>query len=94
MNTDDKREREKRLVCRMIALYCRKNHGGKTLCADCRELSEYACARLDKCRVCEKKNLKPYNRRVTRCARVARNRIFLFLHRILDKKSFPVFLRQ
>ncbi len=55
MNTDDKREREKRLVCQMIALYCLKNHGGKTLCADCRELSEYARSRSDKCPFMENK---------------------------------------
>ena len=55
MNINDKREREKRLVCQMIALYCRKNHGGKTLCADCRELSEYACSRSEKCPFMENK---------------------------------------
>ena len=49
MNTEDKREREKRVVCEMIALYCRKNHGGKELCGECHELAEYACARSDKC---------------------------------------------
>lgn len=49
MNTEDKREREKRVVCEMIALYCRKNHSGKELCSECRELAEYACARSDKC---------------------------------------------
>ncbi len=55
MNIEDKREREKRLVSQMIALYCRKKHGGKTLCGDCRELSEYACSRSDKCPFMENK---------------------------------------
>lgn len=55
MNIEDKREREKLIVCQMIALYCRKNHGGKMLCADCRELSEYACSRSDKCPFMENK---------------------------------------
>lgn len=55
MNTDDKREREKRLVCQMIELYCRKNHDSKTLCANCRELAEYACLRSDKCPFMENK---------------------------------------
>lgn len=55
MNIEDKREREKRIVCQMIALYCRKKHGGEALCADCRELSEYACQRSDKCPFMENK---------------------------------------
>lgn len=55
MDINDKREREKRLVWQMVVLYCRKNHGGKTLCTDCRELSEYACSRSDKCPFMENK---------------------------------------
>ena len=55
MDIEDKREREKLIVCEMIALYCRKKHGGKALCADCRELSEYACSRSDKCPFMENK---------------------------------------
>ncbi len=55
MNIEDKREREKQIVCDMIALYCRKKHSGKTLCEDCRELSEYACSRSDKCPFMENK---------------------------------------
>ncbi len=55
MNIENKREREKRLVTQMIALYCRKNHGVKTLCKQCRELAEYACMRSDKCPFMENK---------------------------------------
>ncbi len=55
MNIENKREREKRIVTQMIALYCRKNHGVKTLCRECRELSEYACSRSDKCPFMENK---------------------------------------
>lgn len=55
MNVETKREREKKIVCQMIALYCRKNHGGKELCADCRALSDYACMRSDKCPFMENK---------------------------------------
>lgn len=55
MNIENKREREKQLVTQMIALYCRKNHGGKPLCKQCRELSEYACMRSDKCPFMENK---------------------------------------
>lgn len=47
---EDKREREKNMVSQMIALYCKKKHGGKNdLCAECAELSEYARMRSDKC---------------------------------------------
>lgn len=33
----------------MIRLYCRKKEGNKSLCEDCRELLEYASARLEYC---------------------------------------------
>lgn len=53
---DDKREREKKIVSQMIALYCKKKHGGKKeLCTDCVELSEYARMRSDKCQFMETK---------------------------------------
>ena len=55
MNIENKREREKLIVSQMIVLYCIKNHGGKTLCAECRELTEYACQRSDKCPFMENK---------------------------------------
>ena len=55
MNTQTKREREKKLVSQMIALYCKKNHGGKTLCPDCAALEAYACQRSDKCPFMETK---------------------------------------
>ncbi|MDO5545826.1 MAG: nitrous oxide-stimulated promoter family protein [Eubacteriales bacterium] len=55
MDTQTKREREKQLVCQMIALYCRKNHGGKTLCPDCAALNAYARNRSDKCPFMETK---------------------------------------
>ena len=44
MNVQTKREREKRLVGDMIALYCRKKHGTRkgSLCGRCAELSAYA----------------------------------------------------
>lgn len=42
-NTAQKRQREKEMVSQMIALYCRKHHGGKGgLCPQCRALEEYA----------------------------------------------------
>ena len=42
-------EREKKIVERMIRLYCRKKEGNKTLCPTCAELLEYARARLEHC---------------------------------------------
>ena len=56
-DVQSKREREKRMVTEMIALYCRKNHGTKkgTLCPNCAALTQYACARSDKCPFMETK---------------------------------------
>lgn len=55
MDTAAKREREKLLVSQMIALYCRKNHGGRTLCPDCAALDAYARQRSDRCPFMETK---------------------------------------
>ncbi len=49
MDVNEKREREKRVVGEMIALYCRKKHGGKALCEACAALDRYARERSDKC---------------------------------------------
>ena len=52
----DKREREKRIVGEMIALYCRKKHhtqGG--LCPACAQLAAYARQRSDQCPFMETK---------------------------------------
>ena len=55
-STADKREREKRMVSQMIALYCRKKHGGRReLCPDCAALNEYARMRSDRCPFMETK---------------------------------------
>ena len=51
-----KREREKQMVSQMIALYCRKKHGGrKQLCPECAELDAYAQLRSEKCPFMETK---------------------------------------
>ncbi len=42
-------EREKRLVSRMIALYCRGHHGGTSLCPDCAVLESYSHRRSENC---------------------------------------------
>ena len=45
-----KRRREKEMVAQMIALYCKKRHGGKKgLCPECQELLDYAQARSERC---------------------------------------------
>ncbi len=57
MDTESKREREKRVVSEMIGLYCRRNHHTKQgqLCAQCEELSTYASGRSDYCPFMETK---------------------------------------
>lgn len=55
MDTQTKRDREKVLVSQMIALYCKKNHGGRTLCPDCAALDAYARQRSDRCPFMETK---------------------------------------
>lgn len=53
---ETKREKEKKLVSQMIALYCRKKHGGKkALCPACAELAAYAQQRSDHCPFMETK---------------------------------------
>ena len=49
MDVERKRLQEKETVSRMIALYCRKKHGGKTLCPECAALDAYARRRSDYC---------------------------------------------
>ena len=55
MDVQSKRAREKETVSLMIAIYCRKKHGGKTLCPDCAALDSYARQRSDKCPFMETK---------------------------------------
>lgn len=55
-SADSKREREKKMVSQMIALYCRKkHHTQKELCPECEELSRYARQRSEKCPFMESK---------------------------------------
>ena len=56
MDVQTKREREKKLVSQMIALYCKKKHhtrGG--LCPECAALEAYARQRSEKCPFMETK---------------------------------------
>lgn len=51
-----RREREKRMVSEMIALYCKKKHGTKgELCPECAALDAYARLRAEKCPFMETK---------------------------------------
>ena len=53
---ETKREREKRMVSQMIALYCRRNHHTKgVLCPECAALNDYARARSEHCPFMETK---------------------------------------
>ena len=51
----NKRQKEKEVVSLMIRLYCRKNHGGKSLFPSCAELERYAHSRVDQCPFMETK---------------------------------------
>lgn len=55
----DKKEKEKQIVDLMIALYCKKQHGGnrteKGLCTECQKLRDYAELRIEKCPFMETK---------------------------------------
>lgn len=55
MDIKTKIEREKETVSLMIGIYCRKKHGGKTLCPECAALDAYARERSDKCPFMEAK---------------------------------------
>ena len=56
-NVQTKREREKRMVSQMIALYCRKQHSSPKggLCPECEALTAYAMQRSDRCPFMETK---------------------------------------
>lgn len=55
MNVQDKRTREIETVTQMIALYCRKKHGGLNLYPECATLADYARQRSERCPFMETK---------------------------------------
>lgn len=56
MDVQTKREREKKLVSQMIALYCKKKHHTRDgLCPECAALETYARQRSEKCPFMETK---------------------------------------
>lgn len=81
--------REKEMVQRMIAIYCRGNgHGKEQLCAECAELAAYAHKRLEHCRFGEDKTFckhcpvhcynKEMRARIKRVMRYSGPRIMLY----------------
>lgn len=79
---------EKQVVQKMVRLYCRHKEGNRELCAACRELEEYALARLDHCpfgeqkgacRTCSVHCYKPdMQKRMQQVMRYAGPRMILF----------------
>ena len=53
-------DKEKRIVAIMIHVYCRHKEGNRELCPSCRQLLEYAHARLSHC---------PFGENKTSCRR-------------------------
>jgi hypothetical protein len=44
-----RRTRELKTLGTMMRMYCRHHHGGKSFCAECGSLWEYASRRLERC---------------------------------------------
>ncbi len=63
--TAKRREREKRTISQMVALYCAGNHDavartetahcGEAVCPDCKRIDDYAVLRTERCRKMEVK---------------------------------------
>ena len=49
MSPKSRIDKEKRIVELMIRIYCRKKEGNSSLCIECKEILNYALARLDCC---------------------------------------------
>ena len=79
----------------MIALYCRKNHGGKELCPECAELLNYAMGKIDRCPFMETKSFcsnckvhcyqNEYRQRIRQVMRFSGPRM-IFVHPIMSIK--------
>jgi hypothetical protein len=48
-------QKERDVVTKMIAIYCRKKHHSKELCKECEDLQAYAYKRLSLCKFGEEK---------------------------------------
>jgi predicted amidophosphoribosyltransferase len=49
MHKNNRIERERKTLTTMIAMYCKRNHRDRELCASCLELQNYALKRLANC---------------------------------------------
>ncbi|APV43899.1 Nitrous oxide-stimulated promoter [Dehalogenimonas formicexedens] len=90
----------------MISMYCRENHGPGGLCDGCRELTEYAMERLDRCpfgegktvcSVCEVHCYKPEMRRRIRDAMrfagprmISRHPLLAINHLLHKRRKKPI----
>ena len=103
-SVEAKRQREKRMVQEMVALYCRKKHGGqKRLCPECAALAEYAGQRSDRCPFMETKTFcsackvhcysPQMQQRVKAVMRYAGPRM-LFVHPVMALKHVKVTLAE
>lgn len=56
-NVEDKRQKEKMVLRKMIGIYCNGKHKTKKgeLCEDCKKINDYAQTRTDKCPFMENK---------------------------------------
>ncbi len=96
LGVDEKREREKQVVSKMIDLYCHKKHKTKgEICADCKALKDYAQLRSSKCPFMETKTFcsgckvhcyqKEYRSQVKKVMRFS-GKYMLFYHPLLTIK--------
>lgn len=65
---------EKRIVEKMIRIYCKNKHTEKSICSECLNLLNYAHLKLDKCKY--QKNKPSCKKCITHCYKVEeRNKI-------------------
>lgn len=101
---DLKREKEKKIVGEMIAIYCKKNHKPQvSLCSECTELRDYAFSCADKCPFIENKTFcsnckihcyEPGMREKIRVVMRFSGKRLVFRHPILVTKHVILFLAE
>lgn len=55
IDIETKRTKEIIVVCKMIEIYCKKNHHQRTLCDDCKSLMSYATLKTRNCKLMQTK---------------------------------------
>lgn len=90
-------ELEKKILCRMIFIYCKGNKHGEVPCSQCKELLDYANQRLSLCKFGENKTFcsrctvhcfKPEMREVVRNVMKYSGPRILFYNPIMTMKHF------